>query len=360
MTADRPPRRVVARTLAWAGRSVRRRAGAFVTDGFYRTATRVGRLHPLARPARHDVEVLRDVPYRPTGRIEHRLDVYRPRRRTGPAPCVLYLHGGGFRILSKDSHWMMGMAFARRGYVVFVPSYRLAPRHRYPAAIDDVAAVYAWVVGHAGRYDADPARLVVAGESAGGNLALGLTVAACFDRPESFARRVFETAVVPSATIAACGMLQVTDPERFLRRRRLPAFIADRLVEVRDAYLGPSDPPPAPAPSFADPLRIVEGDATEQRPLPPIFAPVGTKDPLLDDTRRLARAVARRGGTCWDRYYEGAGHAFHAFMLTRAARACWEDTFEFLARAGVGPVLDAPAADPLADLGWPFRWRTGA
>ncbi|RMG93719.1 MAG: hypothetical protein D6705_18210 [Deltaproteobacteria bacterium] len=319
------------------GATVRRRAGAAVTDGFFRTATRVGRLHPLARPDRHGVEVVRDVPYREDGPCVLALDVYRPRTRSGLVPTVLYLHGGGFRILSKDSHWMMGIAFARRGFATFVVDYRLAPRHRYPAAVDDAAAAYAWVVRHAERYGGDPRRLVVAGESAGANLATVLTLAACYERPETIARRVWDTGVRPVATIAACGMLQVSDPERFRRRRNLPAYLVDRLTEVRDAYLGvPGRGGLVEAP-LADPLCLLEEGGPPPRPLPPFFAPVGTRDPLLDDTRRLARAVERLGGTCRASYYPGQIHAFHAFMLTKAARACWAETFEFLEQVGVAP-----------------------
>ena len=94
--------------------------GAFVVDNFFRIASRAGRLHPHARPARHHVEVIRDIPYLEGSKLpEHRLDVWRPTDKKGPFPVLLYVHGGGFRILSKDTHWIMALAFARRGFVVF-------------------------------------------------------------------------------------------------------------------------------------------------------------------------------------------------------------------------------------------------
>src|SRR5262245_5744568 len=98
---------------------LRRAAGAFVFDNFWRGASRLGRLHPLADPERHGVERIKDVPYQPSGLAAHRLDIYRRRDLTGPLPIVLYVHGGAFRILSKDSHWVMALAFARRGFLVF-------------------------------------------------------------------------------------------------------------------------------------------------------------------------------------------------------------------------------------------------
>ena len=61
---------------------------------------------------------------------------------------MLYIHGGGFTQLSKDTHWVMGLAFASRGYMVVNASYRLAPRHPYPAALEDASAAYCWTARH--------------------------------------------------------------------------------------------------------------------------------------------------------------------------------------------------------------------
>jgi acetyl esterase len=319
---------------------VRRRAGAAVVDGFFRGASRLGRLHPHADPARHGVRVVRDVPYREGGRTEHLLDVYRPEGE-GPWPAVLYVHGGGFRILSKDTHWVMALAFARRGYAVFNMSYRLAPRDRYPAAIEDVLAAYRWVAEHGPRYGADLDRLVLAGESAGANLVTAATLAATFERDEPYAREVFELGVLPRAVVAACGILQVSDTDRFARARRLHPFLADRLHEVCEAYLGPGmtgprGAEPRPHLDLADPLVVLESDRAAARPLPPFFAPVGTWDPLVEDSRRLAAALERRGVPCEAKLYPRQLHAFHAFVLHPAARRCWADIYRFLERA-IGP-----------------------
>jgi acetyl esterase len=311
---------------------LRRTSGAFVVDNFFRAIASAGRLHPLARPARHGVEVIPDVAYLPTGEVEHRLDIYRPIERAAPRPVVLYVHGGGFRILSKDTHWMMALAFARRGYVVLNISYRLAPRHPFPAAVSDACGAFAWMAEHAREYGGDPARVVLAGESAGANLVTGLAVAACYERPEPFARAVFATGIVPRAVVPACGILQVSDTERFARRKRLPRFLTDRLTEVTDAYLRRADPAAPGGIDLADPLHVLERGDRPARPLPPFFVPVGTRDPLLDDTRRLKSALDRLGVECDARYYEGEVHAFHAMVFRKAARRCWGDIFNFLDR----------------------------
>lgn len=311
---------------------LRQRAGAFVIDNFFRTIARAGRLHPRAQPAAHGVEVIRDVAYRPTGLREHLLDVYRPVDAKGPLPVVLYVHGGGFRILSKDTHWIMALAFSRAGYLVFNVNYRLAPKHRFPAAIEDVCAAATWVHEELERWGGDPSRVVFAGESAGANLVTSLALATAYRRPEPYAQRVWDTSMRPVAVLPACGIHQVTDPARFKRRRAsLSPFVLDRIVEVSRAYVG-EGAESSDALALADPLVLLERGEAPERPLAPFFTPVGTKDPLLDDTRRLKAALDKLGVPCEARYYPGELHAFHAAVFRPNAKQCWKDTFAFLAQ----------------------------
>jgi acetyl esterase len=309
-------------------RRLERTLGSKALELFFESLAAVGRLYPLARLDRHGVEVERDLAYRDGGLPEHRLDVYRPQQRGDtPLPVCLYLHGGGFRILSKETHWLMGLLFARRGYVVFNASYRLAPQHPFPAALEDAAAALAWVARNAAAFGGDLSRLVIAGESAGANLATALTVCCCFERPEPVARQVHALNLVPRGLVPDCGILQTSDVERFARRRRLPRFVNARLLEVGRGYLPDGG---GPGRELADPLCILEDGAVPARPLPPTSVAVGTADPLLDDTRRLAAALERRGVPCQARYFPGEVHAFHAFIWREAARTCWRGTFEFL------------------------------
>ena len=310
---------------------LRRNAGALAVDNFFRGASALGRLHPRARPERQGVRVVRDLPYTSSGRREHLLDVYRPAHGSGPWPVVLYVHGGGFRILSKDTHWVMGLAFARAGYLVFNISYRLAPQHPFPAAVEDCADAYRWVVEHAETYGGDLDRLVIAGESAGANLATSLAVMACFERPEGYAQKMFDTGVVPKAFLPYCGMLQVSDAARFKRRKpHMSTFINDRLMEVSASYLGGRDF--GRELDLADPLTVLERDDSASRPVPPCLATVGTADPLLDDTRRLKVALDRRGAECEAIYYPREVHAFHAMVWRAQAKRCWADSYRFLER----------------------------
>ncbi len=307
---------------------LRRKATMFAVDRFFYSIAALGQLHPLARPERHGIVRTRDILYGDAA--VHRLDVWRP---SSPAKgAVFYVHGGGFRILSKDTHWVMALMFARAGYVVFNVDYRLAPTHPYPAAISDVAQAFSWVVDHAREHDVDPKRIVLAGESAGGNLVTALTLATCFERSEPWARDAFSRGVVPAAVLPACGLLQVTKPERFRSRwPHMSRAAHDQIVVIASEYLGPNARDLSPeALDFADPLLAIERDEPSARPLPPFFVACGTRDPLLDDARRLHRALERRGAHSELRLYPGELHAFHAAVLTPNARRFWRDTYGFL------------------------------
>ncbi len=325
---------------------LRRGAGAFAVDNFFRTASLLGRFHPRADPRLHGVTVRRDLAYLPSGRREHLLDVYRPADAPArPLPIIFYVHGGGFRILSKDTHWIMALAFARAGYLVFNVSYRLAPRHRFPAGLRDCAQALEWVHDHAASWGGDPSRLTLAGESAGANLVTSLALMTSYRRPEPWARRLFEREVRPRVLLPYCGMLQVSDPERFRRRKpdKIGPFMHDRLCEVGDAYLGPDPQRYGSMLALADPLVWLERGVAPERPLPACLAVVGTADPLLDDTRRLHRALTALGVDCEARYYDGEVHAFHALLWRDAARRSWADTYRFLERRlATGDAAETP------------------
>ena len=100
-----------------------------------------------------------------------RLRIYTPEGQ-GPFPVVVFFHGSGFVLCSLDTHdGMCRNLCGGAGVLVVSVDYRLAPEHRFPAAPDDCLAATRWVAGHAAEFGGDPARIVVAGDSAGGNLA---------------------------------------------------------------------------------------------------------------------------------------------------------------------------------------------
>jgi acetyl esterase/lipase len=130
-------------------------------------------------PKTMPVRVSRDIPYvdvrNDPDAARHRLDVYRPRGK-GPYPVLLFLHGGGWVIGSKDDvcgvygYGTIARCLAERGLVVVVPNYRLSPGVRHPEHIKDVARAFAWVYRHCREYGGDRGQLFVGGHSAGGHL----------------------------------------------------------------------------------------------------------------------------------------------------------------------------------------------
>lgn len=99
----------------------------------------------------------------------HALDVYAPEGASSRAPCpvLVCVHGGGFIRGDKSAKSNAGWCFAREGLVTVVPNYRLAPDSRWPSGPEDMAAVVAWLRGHATELGGDPDRIVLMGESAG-------------------------------------------------------------------------------------------------------------------------------------------------------------------------------------------------
>ena len=301
-----------------------RRAIATLADGLFSAGFALGRLHPDSRPARHGVERIRGVPY---GLLpEQLLDVWRPVEREGPLPAVLYVHGGAFQNLSRDTHWLHALAWARQGLVVFNIDYRLAPKHRFPAGLQDVCAAALWVQQNAAEWGGDAERLALGGDSAGGNLVAALSVAACWERPEAWAREVYDAALGLRAVSAAYGVFQVTDSARYGRERKIAWPVLQRILDVEDCYLPLDDTPT----ELMDPLLIIEEAGPPRRPLPAFFLAAGTADPVYRDTPRLAAALEARGVPCVVRSYEGEGHGFDALVWRPAAKECWRERYAFL------------------------------
>ena len=120
-------------------------------------------------------KVKTDVVYAKRGNQELKLDAYLPKGK-GPFPAVMLVHGGAWRFGGKWQLTHQGLYLARRGYAAFSISYRLAPRDKFPAQVDDCRDALKWIRSNAKTYQVDAARVAGAGYSAGGHLVCLLAV----------------------------------------------------------------------------------------------------------------------------------------------------------------------------------------
>jgi acetyl esterase len=181
------------------------------------------------------------------------------------------------------------------------------------------------------RYGGDPSRIALAGESAGGNLVTALAVETSWRRPEGFARRVFDADIGLRAVIATYGFLDLGHTDEYLKHPRMSAWTKRLLLDAARSYVGRDVGSAAKAFPLTSPLRIIEGGAPE-RPLPPFFASVGTRDPLLRCSKRLKAALDRLGTECELHLSPGEIHGYDAMVWRPRARAKWVAAAAFLDR----------------------------
>ncbi len=276
--------------------------------------------------------LLRNYPYVQDGSRTHLLDVWMPKPTPGPTPVIFYVHGGGFTFGSKDTHQVVGRMFAKRGFLTFVINYGLAPRNPYPASIADCCKALCWVWDNLEHFGGDRDRLVIAGESAGGNLTALLAAINSYKRPEPFCKEVWDRNIPLKAAIPFCGW---HDPQSLGHYREHPTLrrVAPILEVFTLSYLGKRWRKMREETPLASPLPLL--DREPDRPLPPFFIPVGTRDPLLGDSRRLKKALDKRGVPAVLREYKGAVHAHHLLPFTKDMRQIWRDVHKFLLQPGI-------------------------
>jgi acetyl esterase len=287
---------------------------------------------PDLHPRKFDLELQRDVVYGSTQLRAHKLDVYVPKRAERPLPVVMYVHGGGFGMLSKETHRVMAYAIASRGYLTFNVNYRLGPRHLYPTQLEDAAEALLWVHRHCKEWGGDPSRIVIAGESAGGNLVTTLAVMSSYQRPEPFARRIYDARVPLKGVIATYPILDFHDIERMKALPKVPGWAKALMLDAALSYLGADYVEAAARAPLASPLLLLEQQAPD-RPLPPFFVSCGTRDILLAHAKRLAAALRALDVPCELLVSPGEIHGYDAMLWRPAAKEKWRAAHSFLERA---------------------------
>lgn len=219
----------------------------------------------------------------------------------GARPTVLYLHGGGYYFCSPRTHRSIVFGLATRANApVFSLDYRLAPEHRFPAALDDATAAYRHLIAEGTA----PESIVIAGDSAGGGLALATLVAL---RDAGDPLPAGAVLFSPWTDLAATGASIVDNDGAD------PMFSGPAIAKAAKVYLGDM---PATHP-YASPVYA------DLRGLPPLFMMAGSTEVLLDDSRRVAANARAAGVDCELEVWKKMPHVWPIFapFIPEANRA---------------------------------------
>ena len=246
----------------------------------------------ILQPPPQDVAEVRDLSAPgPHGPIPLRL--YRPKVDSGVRlPVLVYYHGGGWVIGDLDTHDTLCRELANgSGMAVVAVDYRLAPEHRFPAAFDDALAATQWVHDHADELGVDATRLAVGGDSAGGNLAAVVCLAA---RDAGTLPIVFQLLIYPGTDQRRGHGSHTTNGKGYL-------LTADTITWFHDHYI---DDPKHDLDWRASPLLHAD-----HRGLPPALVITAGYDPLRDEGLDYARALSAAGNAatyvCFERQIHG-------------------------------------------------------
>ncbi|MBZ2186466.1 MAG: alpha/beta hydrolase fold domain-containing protein [Bryobacter sp.] len=241
------------------------------------------------------------------------MDIVKPDHASGTLPAVLFVHGGGFRRGTRQGYLELAKKLAGRGYVTATASYRLAPRHQFPAAVEDVKAAVRHLRANAGRYGIDPSRIAAWGGSAGGHLVLMLGLTAGVAEFEGTGpNREFSSAV--QAVINYYGPTDFTQSysKSVDAAEVLPLWLGGHLDQNRRIH------------QKASPLNWVTPAAA------PILSVHGTKDAYVayEHSVMLTERLLAAGVEAELETISGAGHGFKGADAERAEAV----SFAFLDR----------------------------
>lgn len=228
---------------------------------------------------------------------------YAPDEPGGPHPLVVFFHGGGFVLGDLETHDAPCRLICRHaGTHVLSVGYRLAPEHPFPAAVEDGREALRWATEHAADLGADPARVAVAGDSAGGNVAAVAAWQASRDEGPAPALQVL---IYPATDVAEISRSHELFGGGFLLTRELMDWFTA-------LYVADSDP--------RDPrLSVLRADGLGGAP-PAVVVTAGF-DPLRDEGEAFADALRAAGVPAVLRRFPGLIHGFlNAIGTSRASR----------------------------------------
>ncbi|MNE18455.1 Carboxylesterase NlhH [compost metagenome] len=226
------------------------------------------------------------------------LRIYWPKRTTaGSVPLVLHIHGGGWVLGGPQAYERVVRAYCAAGECIVVDvDYRRAPEHQHPAALEDCLAALDWAQRNARRLGADPARIVVTGDSAGGHLA----AATCQVSPVPVALAILVYPVMTASRTAQLASRSALGDGRYFLRE----------FDILRAEVEYFEPDQDREHSPASPLQASR-DVLERHPPTVVFT--ASLDPLVDEGRAYVEALQGCGVTAEEVRTEGTIHGFILF-----------------------------------------------
>jgi acetyl esterase len=220
-----------------------------------------------------------------------------------PFAVVVYFHGGGWVIGDLDTHHGICHALAKKsGCLVVSVDYRLAPEHPHPAAVEDAYAATSWVAENADAIQADPERIAVGGDSAGGHLA---AVVALMARDRQGPRLYLQVLIYPITDFNFETSSYMNNADGYMLTRDLMRWFWNHYLETEDA----ADHP------YVSPLR-----AEDLGNLPPALIITAEYDPLRDEGEAYAAKLQQAGVKVKSIRYDGMIHGFFR-MTSRLVKA---------------------------------------
>jgi acetyl esterase len=238
------------------------------------------KVEPLSIPAPH-------------GAIPAR--IYTPktaRRKSGLAPCLVFFHGGGWVIGNLETHDVVCRKLADEGELIVISvDYRLAPEHQFPAAVDDAITATKWIAANAIKLDIDPSRLMVGGDSAGGNLAAVVALAARDGNGPEIAGQVL---IYPATDFSRKHPSHREVETSILLTHSVIGWFMNN-------YMGSAD---------INDWRASPARAKTLAGLPPAYVLTAGADPLRDEGDEYAKRLKEAGVDVTYRHFGGQFHGF--------------------------------------------------
>ena len=264
-----------------------------------------------------DVEAIENVSYGSCDKW-HLLDLYRPKDTEGKLPVLLNIHGGAWVYGDKKVYAPYCMYLATQGFAVVNASYRLAPKHTFPAPLEDVGAMVEWVVDHAEDYGLDLSNLFFVGDSAGAHLATAYTAVQLNEAyANSFPGIKVDARFVPKGLLLNCGVFDM-EVEWKKQGRALTPFLTDLLGEK----------PTIEAVKQMSPAQYITSG------FPPVHLTTSNGDFLRKHSYRLKEVLEKKGVEVAFKEYgekkKPQGHVFHLNLKNKVGQECNADQLEFV------------------------------